>query len=520
MRIPVKCTIIRPVMTRQSALLLAAATVVFCGGAFAQPNTNTLADLQARLNAHLNQPRFAQAQWGVKVVSLASGKTVFEHNADKLMKPASNAKLFTASLALDRLGPDYRITTSFYAAAKPDAGGTIHGDLLVYGRGDPSFAARFNNGDYSKSLQPIIAALTVAGVKRIAGDLVGDDSYFRGPPFGSEWTWDDLQNSYGAPVSALTIEDNVIDLVFRPGKAVGQPCQIVTMPQTTFVAFSNRTQTAAAGTRARIRIYRPVGENTAYVWGRLPLGSNSVTDAVSVSNPALWFVTLLKAALAQHGITVAGGVRAVDWLDREVAPLDLSKWVEVASVPSRSLAEIVKKTLKPSQNQYAQLLLWQVGVKTKNSGEAGPRYAEDGGLAEMQKFLAEAGIKRGMTMLEEGSGLSRACLVTPSSLVQLLTYMERHRYRDAFLDALPVAGVDGTLRDRFQGTAAAGNLRAKTGSLRCVDVLSGYLTTQGNDKLVFSIMLNNYQAPGRHADGRADIDALVGMLVDFDGKSP
>jgi D-alanyl-D-alanine carboxypeptidase/D-alanyl-D-alanine-endopeptidase (penicillin-binding protein 4) len=468
----------------------------------------------------LNKPRFAQAQWGVKVVSLATGKTVFEHNADKLMKPASNAKMYTASLALDRLGPDYRIKTSLYAPSKPDASGTIHGDLLVYGRGDPSFAARFNDGDYSKSLQPIISALTAAGIKRIDGDLVGDDSYFRGPPFGTDWTWDDLQNYYGAPVSALTIEDNVIDLVFKPGEAIGQPCQIATQPATTFVTFSNRTETSAAGTRPHIQIYRPVGQNTVYVWGEVPLGAKGVDDSVSVSNPALWFVTLLKRDLAQHGITVTGGVRAVGWLDREVAPLDLSTLVEVASVPSRPLGEIVKNTLKPSQNQYAQLLLLQVGVKTENGGDGEGRYAENMGLAEMRKFLAEAGIKRGMVLLEEGSGLSRGALVTPAASVQLLTYMAHHRYAGAFSNALPIAGVDGTLRNRFKGTAAAGNLRAKTGSLGHVDTLSGYLTTKGNDKLVFSIMLNNYNAPGRHADGRAEIDALAEMLVDFYGKIP
>ena len=159
------------------------------------PSIATLAELQTRLGEHLGQPRFAAAFWGVKIVSLDSGKTLFEHNAGKLLKPASNAKLFTGALALDRLGPEYRIKTSFYAAARPDSDGTLHGDLIVYGRGDPSFAARFNGGDYGKSLEPLVATLTATRVKRIEGDLIGDESYFRGPPFGSSWTWDDLQLS-------------------------------------------------------------------------------------------------------------------------------------------------------------------------------------------------------------------------------------------------------------------------------------------------------------------------------------
>ena len=162
----------------------------------------TLAELQTRINDHVGQPRFASALWGVKIVSLDSGKALFEHNAGKLLKPASNAKLFSGALALDRLGPDYRIETSFYAVARPDSDGTLHGNLIAYGRGDPCLAARFNNGDYGKSLEAIVAAAVTTGVKRIEGDLIGDESYFRGPPYGSSWTWDGLQNYYGAEVSA------------------------------------------------------------------------------------------------------------------------------------------------------------------------------------------------------------------------------------------------------------------------------------------------------------------------------
>ncbi len=206
----------------------------------------TLAELQTRINDHVGQPRFASALWGVKIVSLDSGKALFEHNAGKLLKPASNAKLFSGALALDRLGPDYRIETSFYAVARPDSDGTLHGNLIVYGRGDPSLAARFNNGDYGKSLEALVAALATAGVNRIEGDLIGDESYFRGPPFGSSWTWDDLQNYYGAEVSALSQEDNVVDLVFKPGAKTGAPCLIVAQPaqlETAFLTFINRTKT-------------------------------------------------------------------------------------------------------------------------------------------------------------------------------------------------------------------------------------------------------------------------------------
>jgi D-alanyl-D-alanine carboxypeptidase/D-alanyl-D-alanine-endopeptidase (penicillin-binding protein 4) len=490
--------------------LLLAASIVN-----AQQATDALSSLQSRLEAQLSEGAFAHAQWGVLVASLDSGKTLFQHNANKLLKPASNAKLYTAALALDRLGPDYRIKTSFYAAAKPGSDGVIRGDLIVYGRGDPSFSARFNDGDYKKALQPAVDAIQAAGIKQIDGDLVGDDSFFHGPPYGDEWAWDDLQNYYGAPASALSFQDNTIDLVFNPGEAVGAPCQIVTMPATTFVTFSNRTETAESNGSARIRIYRPLGQNLAYVWGRVPVGSRGQTDSVSVNDPALWFVTMLKEALAQNGIGVSGAVREKNWLDRESAPLELSKLAEVASVQSRPVAEIVKQTLKPSENLYAQLLLLQVGAEAMESRDAEDGNTAQAGLAELKRFLRQMDIDRDMALLDDGAGLSRACLVTPASTVKLLTFMSHHRDRDVFMDALPIAGVDGTLRNRFKGTPAEGNVRGKTGSLEYVDTLSGFLRDAGNEKLVFSIMLNNYPETGSEHSGRAEIDKLVRLLVDY-----
>src|SRR5688572_7365294 len=162
----------------------------------------TLDSLRARLATHIAQPRFAPAAWGIKIVSLDTGKTIFEHNARKYFNPASNAKLFTAALALEHFGADFRIKSSIYSTTRPDASGTLKGDLILYGRGDPTMAARLNGGDYFRGLDPLIAQLVNAGVRRIEGDVVGDDSYFAGPPLGAGWEWDDLQAYYGAEVSA------------------------------------------------------------------------------------------------------------------------------------------------------------------------------------------------------------------------------------------------------------------------------------------------------------------------------
>jgi D-alanyl-D-alanine carboxypeptidase/D-alanyl-D-alanine-endopeptidase (penicillin-binding protein 4) len=481
--------------------------------ASAAEDTNSL---HARIAAHISQPRFASALWGVKVASLDTGRTLFEHNADKLMKPASNAKLYTGALALDRLGPDFRIKTSLYAAARPSKAGTLNGDLIVYGRGDPSCAARFQDGNYTHLLDPLADALVVAGVKRIKGDLVGDESYFRGPPMGSGWTWDDLQYYYGAEVSALTIQDNVIDLVFKPGKSIGEPCAITPAPATDFVVFFNRTGTGPANGLREINLYRPIGENLVYVSGSLPLSGSNHTDAVAVHDPARWYLTLFKETLLQRGIRVSGKLRTVNWLDRELEPLALSKLIEIGSVRSRPLSEIVDKMMKPSQNLYAQLLLLHVAANSVRATNA-PRNqtTEEIGVAELQDFLATSGIKKGEVLLEEGSGLSRGALLTPNATVELLKFMSRHRHAAVFRDALPIAGVDGTLRSRMKGTRAEGNVRAKTGSLRYVNTLSGYVTTAAGERLAFSIMLNNHN-PDPAFPAPADVDAIAILLARLD----
>ena len=491
-----------------SLLFLATALTQLHAG----PITN-LSALQATLTNHLAQERFAAAAWGVKIVSLDSGQTLFEHNANKLLKPASNAKLFTGAAALDRFGPDFRIKTSLYSTARPEKSGTLRGDLIVYGRGDPCFAERFNGGSYSNILKPVVDAIAAAGIKQIKGDLVGDESYFRGPPFGTQWTWDDLQQYYGAESSALTVQDNVVDLILKPGERVGAPCEIVTLPATGFLAFSNRTVTVEADSRRRISIYRPVGENIVYLSGWMPLGGSNLVDAVSVHRPAAWFVTLLKEALVRRGIRVTGEARSVDWLDRQVAPLVLDELVELGFVQSAPLRTILTRMMKPSQNLYAHLLLLQLGSHWRTPPMP-EQTTEDVGLAEMNTFLKTAGVRDGEVLLEEGSGLSRGALVTPNSIIALLKHMRGHELFEHYRDSLPVAGVDGTLRNRMRGTAAAGNVRAKTGTLRYVNSLSGYLTNQAGENLAFSLVLNNYDGDA----ARAALDKIAVTLAEFDPR--
>ncbi|HWI59607.1 MAG TPA: D-alanyl-D-alanine carboxypeptidase/D-alanyl-D-alanine-endopeptidase, partial [Bacillota bacterium] len=367
----------------------------------------TLAELQQRLTEHLSQPKYASALWGVKVVSLDSGKILFEHNPHKLFSPASNSKLYTVALALDRLGADYRIKTSLYAAAKPNSEGLLQGDVIVYGRGDPTINARLHGGNLFQALQPLVAALTNAGVKHISGDLVGDASFFRGPEFGSGWAWDDLENYYGAEISALTIQDNTLQATVKPGPRCGEPCQIVLSPATSYLTLSNRTQTVEKGQRRNLSVYRPLDGNVVYITGQVPLEDPGSTEDVTLHNPAGLFIACFKEALARQGIKLDGKLRTLNWLDRQVAPLDCAQMVELGAVESLPLREIAREVQKPSQNLYTDLLLAHVGEKSRTAEARADATSEDLGILELNRFLAQVGIKKGEVLFEEGSGLSR-----------------------------------------------------------------------------------------------------------------
>src|SRR3989442_10069317 len=245
----------------------------------------TLAELRSQIEQIVHQPALEPGFFAVKIVSLDTNQTIYEQNANKFLRPASNMKLYTVATAFDRLTPDYHFVTSVYAKERPEDG-KIKGDLIVYGRGDPSIAARFNNGDYFKGINDLADRVLAAGVKRVKGDLVGDESYFNGSPVGSGWEWEDLTWSYGAQISALTINDNAIDLNVKPGATVGAPVTIVTGPaNASFISLVNRATTSPKGLRSDLQIYRGLGANTLEISGSLPLGDAGFVGGVAIPDP-------------------------------------------------------------------------------------------------------------------------------------------------------------------------------------------------------------------------------------------
>ena len=487
----------------------------------------TLPELRAKISEVLAKPELSSAMVGVKVVSLDTGRVLFEENAAKLLRPASNMKLYTVAAALDRLSPDYRFSTSVYAMTRPDSAGVVHGNLTIYGRGDPSIAARFNNGDYFKAIDELAARIVAAGVKRVEGDIVGDESYFVGPKYGAGWNWEDLTWYYGAEITPLTVNDNALDLFIKPGAAVGQPAVITTGPPDPLLTIVNKVVTSAKGLRREISIHRGLGENSITITGTIPLEDRGYTGGIGISHPGLLFVYLLRTSLAQKGVVITGKSRTTGETSQPTlltgTPVTGSASSspfqnEIATLQSPPFSSVAAQTLKPSQNLYTELILRTLGkvtpppATTSNLGQT----SEELGIEAVKSFLKTVGIRPEALNLDDGSGLSRNDMITAEASVQLLTFMSKHRYASVFRDALPIGGVDGTLRNRFKGTAAENNVRAKTGSLSSAASLGGYVTTAAGEKLAFSIMVNNYP---RDVEPRSlCIDPIAILLASYAGK--
>ena len=474
---------------------------------------NAPSSLAEGIDAYIAQPRFAHAQWGIAVASLGNGNRLYRHDAGALFLPASNAKLYTSALALQVLGTDTRFSTTLYATAAPGADGTLAGDLILHGGGDPSLGDRDASPDWADRLA---AALAERGVRRVHGNLVADDTYFSGPLFGGGWDASDLQTDYGAQAGALGVRNNVVRVqVAREGPRC---CSVTIEPSQSGMRVVNLT-----GSAAPLGLYRSPGSDVLYATGSLRANQPHGNYALSAPDGALYAANLLRGALGQRGITLDGTVRVLHWPETDAALANSP--TAIASVTSPPLSQLLVHMLKHSDNRYAQMLLQQVGVATARTGVCTdraepPQTSAEWGACAMRAFLGRIGIDKGEATLNDGSGLSRQDLVTPAATVKLLAWIARQPFANVRRDALPVAGIDGTLRNRMRGSAAADNVRAKTGTLSHVYTLSGFVTDAAGQRLAFSLMLNRYQRPtdalGRNIQPspQSDLDAIATMLAE------
>lgn len=468
------------------------------------------ATLQEQVTAFVTQPRFEGALWGVQIVSLDTGATLAEFQPRLRQSPASNSKLYTGALALARLGGDYRIHTPLLATAAVQADGTLPGDLVISGRGDPSWGAREKKPEYWSVFTPFVDALKKAGIKRIRGDVVADGTWLRQPPDGESWSVDDMGYDYGAELSGVTFLDNFVSIVVTPAKEPFARAAIATTEPYPELDFVNNVETVPDTTVGRtVDAQLIYGTRKVVVSGKMWVGSKPQITEAPVPRPAQWFAVSLKAALTRAGISVDGAARSAIWPEPP-ARGD----IVLGEIVSPPLRDLVAGFMKPSQNLETDLILAQVGETLRHDATPASARSDELALAELKVFLAECGVGPNQVFFDEGSGLSRNNLTTAEATVRLLVHMAKHREAPAFIASLPVAGRDGSLAKRMRGTAAENNVRAKTGGLRWAATLSGYATTAAGERVAFSLMLNRHVGS---AERRAttELDELAVMIANY-----
>lgn len=473
-----------------SVLLAPAATVA------ARPPAG--ATLDARLRTALARPALQSAFVGFEVRRVADGRVLATLDAGKGFTPASVMKLLTTSAALDAFGPDEKVRTTLESAG-PVEKGRLRGDLYLVGRGDANLSGRFTEGRATAAFEGLAEALAAAGVNVVEGRLVGHEGAFSGDRRGRDWSWDDLVWWYGAEVSALSFNDNCVDLQVTPGDAPGQPLRVTPSPASAYYRFETSATTGAPGSEDDLTLQRDLGGNLVRLSGTLAVGAEPRTLNVAVEDPARWAATVFSEVLRVKGIVVLGGV------ETSSAPLPEGLRV-LATHEGRPLRDELAAVNKPSQNLHAELLLRRLGQRVKGQGTA------EAGLLAVREFLERSGVPLEGTDFRDGSGLSFADLVTPRLLTALLLHMQRHPQAEAFLASLPVAGVDGTLKNRLKGTRAEGRLRAKTGAISHVNTLAGYATLRSGEPVVFALMTNHQNT--EYKDSVAALDAFVRALTE------
>ena len=495
---------------RAVVLLLVAVVAVAACGPKAKPATHPAAaatagsfvpaagSLSAELDRIFGAPAFDRMHWAVMVQSLTSGAVLFERNASKLMMPASNMKVVTLAAAAERLGWDYHYKTTLSTSAAVDPSGTLGGDLVVTGTGDPTINGR--GGSPTRVFEAWADKLREAGIQRIAGRIVADAGTFDPEGLGAGWAWDYLGEDYAAPVSALQYNEDVAELVVRAGAVAGPPASVEVRPIESGLVVDNRVTTQASGA-ADIEVRRLPRSSRVSISGTIPVGSKDVVLTVSVDDPALYFARVLRATLIGRGIFVSGEAVHVDGAAETDTASGSSRVLLTHESPP--LAELARVLMKVSQNLYAETLLKTLG------GQAGEGSARRGKQA-VGETLRSWGIPPEQYILADGSGLSRYNYLCAEMLVRVLRQMYRDpRHREAFQATLPIGGRDGgTLARRFKGTRAEDNVRAKTGSIANVRALSGYVTTLDGEPLVFSILANGFTQP------QSTIDAAIDLAVE------
>ncbi len=440
--------------------------------------------------------RVRSGTWGAIVISLTRGDTLYSINADAELQPASNMKLFTTALALDQFGSDHQFSTDVLRAGYVDADGTLHGDLILRGGGDPGLSSRYYQGGASAAMDVLAQLVADAGVRHVTGDIIADASAFGDELVPEGWLDRYLQASYAARVSALSLNDNIVLVAVEPGQ--GGKAAVVSLEPASDIPVSSSVRTVSGKKGGSIMV-RNTTRGTIEVRGWI--GSRSATRRYQlvVEKPALFTAGAFRHALAARGVTVTGPVKF------GATPAGARIVTSLASPP---LDRLVSAMNRESINHFAELLFRDAGRAASSDG-VGSALA---GNSLLQRFLTEkVGARPGSVLAADGSGLSVLDRVTPRSLVQLLAYAHDAPWGDAFHASLPVAGESELLRHRMQRTPAAGNLHAKTGTTNNIISLGGYVTARDGELLAFALIYNGHD----RWRARQAIDQVGATLAGF-----
>jgi D-alanyl-D-alanine carboxypeptidase/D-alanyl-D-alanine-endopeptidase (penicillin-binding protein 4) len=492
--------------------------------------------LAIQVNRLLAEPEIVGAHWGISVTTL-EGKQVFVLNDGQLFEPASNAKMFTTATAAALLPLSLTYTTNVVAEGAIDSAGALRGNIAILGVGDPNISGRAlpysakteRSNPPLAALEAMAAQVVASGVKQIDGDVIGDDTWFPAERYGTGWSWDDLAWLYGAPISALTVNDNAVFLNADPGvqpgdKVTPQWDPVLPSSVAPYYTLENSLTTAARGTEAEYGIDRAPGSLDVRLYGAIAIGGPGLHEGLALEDPADFAARAFLGMLRQRGIAVTGSAKARhrDSVDaeslrkeqEEPLPLTPSTLQTVTTAPagkrvlashvSPPLIEDITVTNKVSQNLHAEITLRTLGKLLARDGSLGQ------GTRVVRQFLISIGIRPQDFFFFDGSGLSNQDLITPRAATALLAYAARQPWGESWRSSLPVAGVDGTLSNRFTNSPVKGKLDAKTGSLGEVRALSGYMTTASGRTLAVSILVNDHQ-PDSKAEGKA-MDQLVEMI--------
>ena len=447
--------------------------------------------------ASLLHRRVRSGHWGVMVVSLTRGDTLYAVNPDQPLRPASTMKLFTSALAFERLGPDYEFATDVLRDGPVDSAGAIEGNLILRGDGDPSLSNRFLRGQPAAPMQSLARSVAAAGIKRVHGDIVGDATAFESQRIPTGWLRRYLEAGYAARVSALSLNDNLAWVAVSPGSA-GSSAVVDLQPSSSAIPITNNVRTIAGSAGASVSVRaRPDGSVLARGW----IGTRCGTRLFQmvIEDPAVFTVGAFRDALTAAGVTVDGKIRLAG------TPAGA---VKVASLPSPPLARIVAAMNRESINHYAELL-FRDAVRGQDREAIG---SADLGATMLDRFMTDrVGAPADAVTVSDGSGLSTLDRITPRAMVDLLSYAHRAPWGAAFHASLPVAGESELLRNRMRQTPAQGNLHAKTGTTNEVISLGGYVTALDGEIIAFSFIYNGSE----RWNAKATIDGMGATLASF-----